>query len=313
MDNGTLLTLGLVGAVAAAGAANQAGVYGSSARAMTRDQALVQLRQTGALSTAILAPLGVSMDQFLRYAQLPAASQKAFVDTLLLRARGTGSRALAFSDVEVPENAVFHATTKGGKYQIVVFPAGVYGGVQAYDLREYTQGRLTGMGTNGIEGLLDRIPRMIRDSDSIDGIRYLVKKDTLGLVNGEPRAGSRSARSTALRAVAHRVVRATAEESAGMFHPPVVITVGEDRIVTPAGTSDEVSAYRYGDNLLLVVRNDRLPYVGATLYTRDERGPWHVDQDVFYQGSEQAEEGLGARWSSLSATTLARRLLGQMS
>ena len=31
LDNGTLLTLGLVGAVAAVGAANQAGVYGSRA------------------------------------------------------------------------------------------------------------------------------------------------------------------------------------------------------------------------------------------------------------------------------------------
>jgi hypothetical protein len=259
LQNGTLLTLGIVGVVAAVGAANKAGLYGSR------------------------------------------------------------------SKVEVPPDAVFYATTKGGKYQIVITPAGVYDGVQAYDLREYTRGNVSGMGTNNMEGLRDRFPRMLHDSTRIDGVHFLVKKDTLGLM-GEAR-GSRATSSTRLRPLEHRSVKATAAESAGMVNPPVVIEVfvpnpnakgrGKStkafRLVTAAGTSDDIDVFRYGVNLLVVIKNSHFPYVGATLFTRDAPEPWRVDQDVFFQGSEEAEEALGKRWESWSAKTLASHLLDVMS
>lgn len=262
LQNGTLLTIGIVAAVAAVGAANKAGLYGSR------------------------------------------------------------------SKVEVPRDAVFYATTKGGKYQIVITPAGVYyggfTGVQAYDLREYTRGNVSGMGTDAMGGLRDRFPRMLHDSARIDGVHFLVKKDTLGLM-GEAR-GSRATGSTRLRPLEHRSVKATAAESAGMVNPPVVIEVfvpnpnakGRGkftkafRLVTAAGTSDDLDVFRYGDYLLVVIKNSRLPYVGATLFTRDAPEPWRVDQDVFFQGSEEAEEALGKRWESWSELTLASHLLDVM-
>jgi hypothetical protein len=123
-------------------------------------------------------------------------------------------------------------------------------------------------------------------------------------------AGGSMAR-TGLRTLPFTFVKATAEESKGMFHPPLVIRIGKKRIVTPAGSGDDVDAYRYGDNVLVVVSNSRMPYYGATLYTDDGTG-YRVDQDVFLQGSEEVEEALGRRWDSLKDMTIAQRLLAAM-
>ena len=188
---------------------------GSAARAMTRDEALSQLRSTGEISTGMLAPLGLSMDQFLRYAQLPTHRQKAFVDVLLQRA-AAGSAA-------------------------------------------------------------------------------------------------RSTGSTRLRTLPFTFVNATAEESKGMFHPPQVIRIGKKRIVTPAGSGDDVDAYVYGDNVLVVVSNSRMPYYGATLYTDDEQGGYRVDQDVFLQGQEEVVDALGKNYDSLRDLTIANKLLAALS
>jgi hypothetical protein len=187
---------------------------GSAARAMTRDEAYSQLRRTGEISTGMLAPLGMSMDQFLRYAQLPTHRQKALVNVLLQRA-ATGSAARATR--------------------------------------------------------------------------------------------------TRLRTLPFTFVNATAEESKGMFHPPQVIRIGKKRIVTPAGSGDDVDAYVYGDNVLVVVSNLRMPYVGATLYTDDGQGGYRVDQDVFLQGQEEVVDVLGKRYDSLRDLTLANKLLAAMS
>lgn len=40
---------------------------------MTRAEALTELKRTGVLTTALLEPLRITMDSFLRYAQLPPA------------------------------------------------------------------------------------------------------------------------------------------------------------------------------------------------------------------------------------------------
>lgn len=136
----------------------------------------------------------------------------------------------------------------------------------------------------------------------------------VGAANQAGFYGPRSTGSAArgLRSTSFSVVKANAEESKGMYHPPVVIKVGKDRIVTGAGTNDDLALFRYGDNLLLVVMNERMPYYGATLYTHDG-GAWRVDQDVFLQGSEEVEETLGPKWDSLKPATVANRLLAVMS
>ena len=40
---------------------------------MTRAEALAELKRTGVLTTTLLEPLHITMDSFLRYAQLPPA------------------------------------------------------------------------------------------------------------------------------------------------------------------------------------------------------------------------------------------------
>ena len=135
----------------------------------------------------------------------------------------------------------------------------------------------------------------------------------VGAANKAGYYGSRATRSTGLRAVAYRAARATPEESKGMYNPPVVITVEGARIVTPAGTGDDLAAYRYGDNLLVVVSNSRMPYYGATLYTDDGQGGYRVDQDVFLQGHEEVVDALGKRYDSLRDLTIANKLLAAMS
>ena len=135
----------------------------------------------------------------------------------------------------------------------------------------------------------------------------------VGAANKAGLYGSRATRSTRLRTLPFTFVNATAEESKGMFHPPQVIRIGKKRIVTPAGSGDDVDAYVYGDNVLVVVSNLRMPYVGATLYTDDEQGGYRVDQDVFLQGQEEVVDVLGKRYDSLRDLTLANKLLAAMS
>ncbi len=82
--------------------------------------------------------------------------------------------------VPIPSDTVFHVSTKGGKYQTVVTLGGVYRGVQSYDLKDYTSGRVTGIGTNDLAGLQERI-RFLQD-EHIGGTHYRILIDTLGLV-----------------------------------------------------------------------------------------------------------------------------------
>jgi len=231
-DNGSLLTLGLVGVVAAVGAANKAGFYGSTgsaARPVT--DAYVESYLDGdniAISTFLNRHLRGNAK---RYAGSYARRMKAALEAM------------------VASGEVYRDTTPNG----------------AASYR--------------------------RASDEPSG------------------SAARGLRSTHFS-----VVKATAEESKGMYHPPVVIKVGKDRIVTGAGTDDDLAVFRYGGNLLLVVMNERMPYYGATLYTRDAaHEPWRVDQDVFLQGSEEVEDALGPKWYSLKPATVANRLLAVMS
>lgn len=48
-----------------------------------KDKALAKLRETRILTTGMLAPLGLSLDAFLHYVQLPEAQQQRFVNLLL--------------------------------------------------------------------------------------------------------------------------------------------------------------------------------------------------------------------------------------
>ena len=59
---------------------------------MTQTQALHTLKTTRKLNTAMLKPLGVTFEQFLRFAQLgPATTQKA-IDLLIERTENRANR-----------------------------------------------------------------------------------------------------------------------------------------------------------------------------------------------------------------------------
>ena len=50
---------------------------------MTFAQALDALRDTGTISTAMLAPLGMNMEHFLRFSALNALTRKWYVEQLI--------------------------------------------------------------------------------------------------------------------------------------------------------------------------------------------------------------------------------------
>ena len=50
---------------------------------MTFAQALNALKDTGTLTTAMLAPLGITFEHFLRFSSLNASTQKWFVGQLI--------------------------------------------------------------------------------------------------------------------------------------------------------------------------------------------------------------------------------------
>jgi hypothetical protein len=87
----------------------------------------------------------------------------------------------AYGSITPPADAVFYATTRGGKWQIVVTPAGEHKGEAFYDMKDYKNGSLHGSGHNNLAGLRARIPDLLYYSAMWDGIYYEVKIDTLGL------------------------------------------------------------------------------------------------------------------------------------
>lgn len=73
---------------------------------------------------------------------------------------------------------VFNASTKGGKYSIEVRESDGY-----YSLYEYTNGRISGMGSyNNGELIRYRLMDTIVNSKKIDKINYLVQEDELGVL-----------------------------------------------------------------------------------------------------------------------------------
>jgi hypothetical protein len=52
---------------------------------MTRQQAIQKLKSTRQLSTGMLAPLGISFESFLQFAQLPDAKCKELVEKLIVK------------------------------------------------------------------------------------------------------------------------------------------------------------------------------------------------------------------------------------
>jgi hypothetical protein len=50
---------------------------------MTKKQAVKKLKDTGMITTAMLKPLGMNFEQFLRYAQLPSDTSALFVVELI--------------------------------------------------------------------------------------------------------------------------------------------------------------------------------------------------------------------------------------
>jgi len=104
----------------------------------------------------------------------------------LVKKARAGSRA-----IKTGGKLVFHAATRGGKYEIKVMqdaPAG-------YTWRSYTNGSRDsgGSGYTSKAGIAKRIRHMIGDALGIDGINYRVKLDKIGLRDKVPVKGRRAA------------------------------------------------------------------------------------------------------------------------
>lgn len=52
---------------------------------MTREQAIKKLRNTGALSTGMLKPLGISFEYFLRFSQFPKQKAAEAITEMIIR------------------------------------------------------------------------------------------------------------------------------------------------------------------------------------------------------------------------------------
>jgi hypothetical protein len=75
-----------------------------------------------------------------------------------------------------------------------------------------------------------------------------------------------------------------------------------------AGTTDSLYVFKGGSVVYVLTLNLNLDYVALDVYLGHEPDP--VDS-VFLQGSWAIEECLGTRWRSLSASTMANRLMNQ--
>ena len=75
-----------------------------------------------------------------------------------------------------------------------------------------------------------------------------------------------------------------------------------------AGTTDSLYVFKSGVVVYVLTMNLKLDYVAVDVYMPGEPDP--VDS-VFLQGSWAIEECLGRRWRSLSAFTMATRLINQ--
>tara|TARA_R110000868_G_C10458243_1_gene727125 strand:+ start:68 stop:328 length:261 start_codon:yes stop_codon:yes gene_type:complete len=76
---------------------------------------------------------------------------------------------------------VFQASTRGGRYSITLEQGGDWNGQPCLDSTEHTRGQVTGKGRNTVEAWRKRMPALLADRARIDGTRYLVAVDTLGL------------------------------------------------------------------------------------------------------------------------------------
>jgi len=85
-----------------------------------------------------------------------------------------------FEDVTKEEgNLVFHAKTRGGRYEIKVFLRGD----GYYDIREYTRGQESGAGMNIREDdILSEIRGRIENAAEYDGINYQIVLDKIGVL-----------------------------------------------------------------------------------------------------------------------------------
>lgn len=75
-----------------------------------------------------------------------------------------------------------------------------------------------------------------------------------------------------------------------------------------AGTTDSLYVFKSGVVVYVLTMNLDLDYVALDVYMGKEEEP--IDS-IFLQGSWAIEECLGTRWRSLSASTMANRLMNQ--
>lgn len=76
---------------------------------------------------------------------------------------------------------VFQASSRGGRYSLILEQGADWEGQPCLDSTEITRGQVTGKGRNTVEAWRKRMPVLLADRARIDGTRYLVTIDTLGL------------------------------------------------------------------------------------------------------------------------------------
>lgn len=90
-----------------------------------------------------------------------------------------------------------------------------------------------------------------------------------------------------------------------------VVAVQGLRLRTVATPEDSVTVYRFGDNLLVLLRDDVMPRYIASLFSEDENNEWRVDLDVWLEGDEVAK-ALGKNFRRRRHSAIALDMLNMM-
>ena len=93
---------------------------------------------------------------------------------------------------------------------------------------------------------------------------------------------------------------------AGLFNPGQVMDCNCVSYRLSAGTSDDIHVFKSGATIYVLAINARFDYLGLDAYMSSEEDP--ID-NIFLQGEWAIRECLGDRWKSLSAVTMASRLM----
>ena len=91
-----------------------------------------------------------------------------------------------------------------------------------------------------------------------------------------------------------------------------IVSVGRHvRLRTVAIPGDAILAWHYGDNLLILLRNDEMPRYVAVLYSERKPGQWEIDRDLWLDDDEIGKT-LGRGFRRRSHEDIVRKMLERM-